>query len=258
MASPMRDTLGQATGTQRWVLAATVLASSMAFIDGSAVNVAFPALQADLSASGIDLLWIVNAYALFLTSLLLLGGALGDRYGRRRILIVGLIVFAGASCACGLAPDATALIGARAIQGIGAALLIPCSLALVTAFAEAGARGRAIGTWSGLTVVATAAGPILGGMLAHAGYWRGIFFLNLPLALAALGILAWRVPESRQTDAAPRLDVTGAVAVTVGLFGVNYGLIESPLLGWHDLRIVLALAGGAAALILFLFVEMRA
>jgi EmrB/QacA subfamily drug resistance transporter len=257
MVMPLLDSSEQAVtpATTRWVLVASVAASSMAFIDGTALQVAFPALQADLGASGIELLWIVNGYAVFLTSLLLLGGALGDRFGRRRALMLGLILFAGASCACGLAADASLLIAARAVQGVGAALLIPGSLALLTAFTDPSRRGRVIGTWSGLTVVATALGPILGGVLAQAGLWRGIFFLNLPLAGLSLSVLARRVPESRDSDAPRRLDVAGASAVTLGLLGVNYGLMEAPVLGWHDVRIVMALTGGAAALIGFVVME---
>jgi EmrB/QacA subfamily drug resistance transporter len=246
-----------APATHAWALAASVLATSMAFLDAAALHVALPALQADLGASGVDLLWIVNAYALCLSALLLLGGAMGDRYGRRRLLMLGLAIFTAASLACGLAPDTPVLIVARAVQGLGAALLIPCSLAMLTAFTEPGRRGRAIGAWSAWTVVATALGPIMGGVLAGAGLWRGIFYLNLPLAAIALAILGRRVPESRDPAAAPNLDVAGAVALTIGLFGVTYSLIQAPLLGWGDGLVVCSLAGGVAALLVFVGLETR-
>jgi EmrB/QacA subfamily drug resistance transporter len=242
---------------RRWVLAATVLAVSMPFIDATALNVALPALQADLDADAVQLLWVVNAYALFLTSLLLLGGAAGDRYGRRRLLTIGIAIFAGASAACGMSPTAEALIIARTVQGIGSALVLPGSLALLAASFPAAQRGKAVGTWSALSVVATALGPILGGFLARSGLWRGVFFINLPIAVAAVAVLALCVPESRAAHANARLDYAGAAAATFGLFGVNYALLEAPTHGWADPAILLALAGGILALMLFVLIEAR-
>lgn len=231
-----------------WVLAATILGSSMAFIDGTAVNVALPALQAQLGATVAEVQWVVEAYALFLSSLLLVGGALGDRFGRRRIFLLGVAGFALASAGCGLASSPAQLIAARAIQGIAAALLVPGSLALLSASFEEKRRGRAIGTWSGFSAITAAAGPLLGGWLIDHASWRWVFFLNLPLALAVLAIGFRFVPESRDAQAAERLDFAGALLVTLGLGGLTFGLIESS-------RPALIL--GAAALAGFLWVESR-
>ena len=189
-----------------WVMVVVVLASSMVFIDGTAFNVALPALQASLAASGPELLAVVNAYALFLTSLLLLGGALGDRYGRKRVFAVGIAIFSAASFFCGLAPDTQILIFARAVQGIGAAFMVPGSLSLITVTFAKEHRAQAIGIWSACTVIVTAVGPLLGGVLADAGLWRGVFFLNLPLAGVALILLVGVIPESLDVNAPKRLD----------------------------------------------------
>lgn len=239
-------------------MAAAVLASAMAFVDATALNVALPALQAALGAGGAALLWIVNAYALVVAALLLVGGALGDRHGRRRVLAAGIALFMGASVACGLAPATGFLIAARAVQGLGAALMIPGSLALLAATFGEARRGRAIGTWSAWTVVATALGPVVGGLLAHAGLWRWIFFLNLPLAAAALGLLR-RVPESRAAAGAPpRLDVAGAALAVASLTGVTAACLGAPGRGLGDPWIAGLLAAGLASLGLFLVVEARA
>jgi EmrB/QacA subfamily drug resistance transporter len=242
--------------TESRVLAAAVLASAMAFVDATALNVALPALQTALGASGAALLWIVNAYALVVAALLLVGGALGDRQGRRRVLAIGIALFTAASLACGLAPGTGFLIAARAVQGAGAALMIPGSLALLAATFGAERRGRAIGAWSAWTVVATALGPVLGGLLAHAGWWRGIFFLNLPLAVTALALLR-RVPESREAGAPAGLDVPGAVLAVAGLAGVTTACLRAPEHGLGDPWVLAALAAGAAALALFAVVEAR-
>ena len=166
----------------RWVLAATILASSMAFIDGTVVNVALPFLQTDLNATAIGIQWVVEAYALFLSALLLVGGSLGDRYGRRRIFNIGVVIFAVASAFCGFAANIEQLIAARALQGIGGALLVPGSLALISASFDEDKRGKAIGTWSGFSAITTAIGPVLGGWLVENLSWRAAFFVNLPLA----------------------------------------------------------------------------
>jgi EmrB/QacA subfamily drug resistance transporter len=239
----------------RWALVAAILASSMAFIDGSALNVALPAIQLDLRASGADLLWIINAYNLMLAALILVGGALGDRLGRKRVFMAGIVLFALASLLCGISPSTGVLIAARALQGVGGALMVPGSLALLTAFFDAGARGRAIGTWSTFTTITTILGPGLGGLLAGAGLWRLVFFINLPLAAAALAILARLVPESRDEGASGRLDIAGALLITLGLAGLTYGLIEAPGRGWGDGGVTLSLAGGGLALAAFIAVE---
>jgi EmrB/QacA subfamily drug resistance transporter len=247
---------GSAAGGS-WVIAAAVLGSSMAFIDGTAVNVALPALQADLKASVTGVQWVVESYALVLAGLLLVGGSLGDRFGRRRVFTIGVALFALASAGCGLAPGITALIAARAGQGLGAALLVPGSLALLSASFDAGRRGRAIGTWSGWTAITAAVGPVLGGWLVDRASWRWIFFLNLPLAAAVVALAAWKVPESRDPEAAERLDLPGALLATCGLGGLTYGLLESARRGFADPRILATLALGLAALAAFVVVEAR-
>lgn len=244
--------------TGRWVLAATILASSMAFIDGTAVNVALPALQAGLGATVTEVQWVVEAYALLLSSLLLVGGALGDRFGRRRVFLIGVGGFALASAACGLAASPLQLIAARAAQGAAAALLVPGSLALLSASFDKSRRQKAIGTWSGFSAITTAAGPLLGGWLVDHASWRWVFFLNLPLALAVLVIGLRFVPESRDKEAPQQLDLAGALLVVLGLGGVTYGLIESSRLGWGDPRVLGALILGVIALAAFLYVESRA
>jgi EmrB/QacA subfamily drug resistance transporter len=242
----------------RWVLAATILASSMAFIDGTVVNVALPFLQTNLNATAIGIQWVVEAYSLFLSALLLVGGSLGDRYGRRRIFNIGVLVFAGASALCGLAANIEQLIAARAVQGIGGAMLVPGSLALISSSFAKDERGKAIGTWSGFSAITTAIGPVLGGWLVEHWSWRAAFFLNLPLALAVLVISVWKVPESREKQEDGRLDWLGAALATLGLGGVIYGLIESPRLGFSNPMVLLSLAGGLISLALFVFNEARA
>jgi EmrB/QacA subfamily drug resistance transporter len=233
-----------------WVLAATILGSSLAFIDGTVVNVALPALQSAFQATVSQVQWVIECYALFLAALLLVGGSLGDRYGRRRIFAFGVVVFAVASAACGLAANITVLIAARGLQGIGASLLVPGSLALISASFPAEERGRAIGTWSGFTAMTAAVGPVLGGWLIQHASWRWVFFINLPIAGAVLVFTA-RVPESRNQEQ-PRqpLDWAGALLATVGLGGVVFALIE-------PLHALIAGTIGIAVLITFFFVEKR-
>ncbi len=238
-----------------WILAATILGSSLAFIDGTVVNVALTALQADLNATAVDVQWVVEAYALLLAALLLVGGALGDIYGRKRIYATGVIIFAAASMWCGFAPDVRQLIFARAVQGIGAAFLVPGSLAIISASFSARDRGRAIGTWSGFTAITTAVGPVIGGWLIEQASWRWVFFINLPLAFVVLVLTFWRVPESRNPQAAAGLDWLGAVSATVGLGGVIYALIESSNRSWNDPIVIVALLLGLFALAWFLAVE---
>jgi EmrB/QacA subfamily drug resistance transporter len=242
----------------RWVLAATILASGMAFIDGTVVNVALPFLQTNLHATAIGIQWVVEAYSLFLSALLLVGGSLGDHYGRRKIFNIGVVVFAIASAACGFAQNIDQLIAARALQGIGGALLVPGSLALISSSFNEKERGRAIGTWSGFSAITTAIGPVLGGWLVEHVSWRAVFFLNLPLALAVLVISVWHVPESREEDQPGALDWIGAALATVGLAGVVFGLIESPRLGFSHWLVRLALIGGVVCVGVFVWHEARA
>lgn len=237
------------------MLAATILGSSMAFIDGTVVNVALPALQNALHASIADVQWVVESYALFLAALLLVGGSLGDSFGRRKVYVIGVGVFAVASGLCGLAPNIDALIWARSIQGLGAALLIPGSLALITASFPESTRGQAIGTWSGFSAITTAIGPVIGGWLIENSTWRWVFFLNLPIALTVI-LLCTKVPESRNVKASHRLDWLGALLATLGLAGITYALIEWPARAHHDVRIIAASAGvGIFALVAFVAVE---
>jgi EmrB/QacA subfamily drug resistance transporter len=237
-------------------LAATILGSSLSFIDGTVVNVALPALQTDLNATAVDLQWIVEAYALLLASLLLVGGSLGDIYGRRRIFVIGVLIFTAASVWCGFAPTIRQLVFGRAIQGFGAALLVPGSLAIIGASFSEQDRGRAIGTWSGFTSLTAALGPVLGGWLIEQATWRWIFFINLPIALIVVILSLWHVPESRNPTA-NRLDWSGAVLATIALGGIVFGLIESSSVGWSEPGVIAALSVGLTALVLFLFVEAR-
>ena len=244
--------------TKRWVLVATILGSSMAFIDGTVVNVALPVLQTDLKATTSEVQWVVEAYALFLAALVLVGGSLGDHFGRRRVFAIGVGLFAIASAACGLAPNITFLILARAVQGVGGALLVPGSLAIISATYPNKERGRAIGTWSGFTTITTVLGPVLGGWLIENISWRAIFFINLPMAAIVLTVIFWRVPESRDEEAAAKkLDWPGAVLATFGLGAVVYGLIQAGSSGLGSPDVLAFLVVGVLALAGFIVVEAR-
>src|SRR6201997_3907027 len=216
-----------------WILAATILGSSMAFIDSTVVNVALPALQASLHATVVGVQWVVESYGLFLGALILVGGSLGDLFGRRWMFLLGVGIFGAASVACGLASNIQQLVIARSVQGIGAAFLVPGSLSIISACFDEKSRGQAIGTWSGFTAITMAFGPVLGGWLIEHASWRWAFFLNLPLAVAVIALSLWYVPESRSA-ASGRIDWLGALAVTVGLGGVVNGLIASAGRGWAD------------------------
>jgi len=240
-----------------WILAATILGSSLAFIDGSVVNLALPAFQSELNATVIDAQWVVEAYALLLAALILVGGSLGDIYGRRRIYAAGVALFAAASIWCGLAPNISQLIFARALQGIGAALLVPGSLAIISASFPHNQRGRAIGTWSGFTSITAAVGPVLGGFLIEHGSWRWVFFINVPLAVIVLALTFWHVPESRSPHVPRSVDWVGAGLITAGLGGIVYALIESSKRSWNDAVVVGALLSGAFALAAFVVFEAR-
>ena len=229
----------------------------MAFIDGTIVNVAAPKFQSAFHATVVDVQWVIESYGLFLSSLILAGGALGDRLGRRFVFLIGVGIFAVASAACGLAPNIHFLIIARAFQGIGAALLVPGSLAIISAYFDAASRGRAIGTWSGFTAITTALGPVLGGWLIEHASWRWAFSLNLPLAALVLAISLRRVPESHDPTAA-RLDWLGALLATTGLGALVTGLLESSKLGWQNPIVIASLVAALVLLILFLRVEAHA
>lgn len=238
-----------------WVLAATILGSSLAFIDGTVVNIALPALQSAMHATISDVQWVVELYALLLASLLLVGGSLGDIYGRRKIFVLGVVLFAFGSASCGFAPSIIPLIVARGVQGIGAALLVPGSLAIISASFPADERGRAIGTWSGFTAITAAVGPVMGGWLVDHASWRWVFFINLPIAVVVVFLTLWRVPESRNDEARNKLDWGGALLATVGLGGVTFALIEAKQGGFV---VIVAAVIGLAALAGFMYVEARA
>ena len=241
-----------------WILVATILASSMAFIDSTVVNVALPALQRSFGATVTDLQWVVEAYLLLLGSLILVGGSLGDRFGRRRMFLFGVCVFAAASAWCGGASSIQQLIAARAVQGFGAAFLVPGSLSIIGASFEDNERGRAIGTWSGFTAITAVIGPVLGGWLIEHASWRWAFLLNLPLAIAVIVVSIWHVPESRAESARGPVDWGGALLATFGLGGVVFGLVESSQLTWSNVRVIAAVILGAICLALFWFAEKAA
>ena len=244
---------GRAAG--RWVLAAAILGSSITFIDGTVVNVALPVLQRELGASATEAQWIVESYSLMLAALMLVGGSLGDRLGRRRVFAAGVLLFALASVWCGLAPDITQLILARGAQGVAAALLVPGSLALISASFSKERRGQAFGAWSGFTAIAAGFGPVLGGWLVESFSWRWIFFMTVPLALAVLPIAWWRVPESRDLQMKGPVDWQGAALATLGLGGIVFALIEASGRGWTAPPVMVSFTLGAAALAGLVFTE---
>jgi EmrB/QacA subfamily drug resistance transporter len=237
------------------VLAATILGSSMAFIDSTVVNVALPALQATLHATITDVQWVVESYGLLLSALILVGGALGDSLGRRKMFLLGVIVFAAASAGCGLSATVRSLVIWRAVQGVSAAFLVPGSLAIISASFDEKSRGRAIGTWSGFTAITMALGPVLGGWLVEHASWHWIFFINLPLAALVVLITFWRVPESRSSNA-HHVDWLGAAAATFGLSALVYGFLEAAVAGWPP-RVLGTLASGLLLVALFVLLEKR-
>jgi EmrB/QacA subfamily drug resistance transporter len=250
--------LRYASGPGRWVLLATVLGSALASIDATVVGIALPAIGRDFSTGLAALQWVVTAYTLTLAGLLLFAGALGDKYGRKRIFLTGVVWFAVASLLCGVAPDAPFLIVARAVQGIGAALLTPGSLAIIEASFAPADRGKAIGAWSGFGGVGSAIGPFLGGWLIQAVSWRLIFVINLPIAALVVAVGLRHVPESRDPSATGKVDVTGGALITAGLIGLTYGLIEGPSAGWTSPAPLVALIGGVLLIAAFIAWERRA
>jgi EmrB/QacA subfamily drug resistance transporter len=244
------------TDAKPWILAAAIFGSSMAFIDSTVVNVALPALQESFHATVVGVQWVVEAYGLFLGALILVGGSLGDMFGRRLIFLVGVAMFAVASVVCGAASSIDLLITARSIQGVGAAFLVPGSLAIISNSFDEKSRGAAIGTWSGFTAITTAVGPVLGGWLVEHASWRWVFFINLPIAAAVIAISIWRVPETQSGSAGP-VDWPGALLATVGLGGMVFGFVESVDLGWRNPEVFGILIAGFAALVGFVLVEAR-
>lgn len=252
------DTAGCPPVSRPFVLAAAIVASSMAFIDGTVVNIALPAIQRSLGAGIAELQWVVNGYLLPLGALMLVGGGLGDRIGRRRIFLTGIVVFTLASVACALAPSAGILIAARALQGVGAALLVPQSLALISANFPKDVRGRAIGTWAAASAITTSLGPPIGGFLIDSLSWRVAFWINLPLAAAAIWLTLRHVPESRDEQARGPVDWLGAVLATLGFGAVTYGLIGLEAADAGRAAAFAAIAAGIVLLVLFVLAERRA
>lgn len=236
-------------------MSATILASAMAFIDGTALNVVLPSLQQSLHATGTDLFWILNAYLLMLAAFVLLGGSLGDKLGRKKIFMTGIFIFMLGSIACGFSVGVNMLIACRAVQGVGGALMIPGSLSIISASFGDKERGKAIGTWSAITTMVTIGGPILGGALADAGLWRYIFFINIPIGIISLFILAFKVAESRDEEADHTLDYPGAIAIVSGLALITFGFLRIPAVGFTNWQVVVSLAAGVLLLAAFIFIE---
>lgn len=255
MATTEAPALSLSTAAGRWVVAITVLGSAIAFLDATVVNIALPAIGRQFHTGVADLQWVVSGYTLTLTAFLLLGGSLGDRFGRRRMYIIGTVWFAVASAACGFAPNAVFLIIMRVLQGVGSALLTPGSLAIIEASFAPGDRARAIGAWSGLGGVATAGGPLLGGYLISAASWRWIFFINVPIAAAVVALAARHVPESRDPTVTGKIDNVGALTGVVFLTGITFAFIQGPTFGWSSPAVIAMAVIGVAALGAFLIRE---
>ena len=250
--------LSFSSASGRWVVVVTVLGSGMAALDATVVNIALPTIGREFHTGVAALQWLINGYTLSLAAFLLIGGSLGDRFGRRRVYSIGIVWFALASAACGFAPGAVFLIVTRVLQGVGAALLTPGSLAILEASFVPADRARAIGAWSGLGGVATAAGPLVGGYLISAASWRWIFFINLPIAAAVVALGARHVPESRDPGVTGKIDDVGALAGVVFLTGVTFAFIEAPALGWSSPAVLAMTVAGVVGLAAFLVRERRA
>jgi len=241
----------------KWIMASTILASSMAFIDATALNVVLPALQKGLNATGADLFWILNAYLLMLASLILIGGAMGDKLGRKKVFMYGILIFIFGSAACGVSTSVLILVICRVLQGIGGALMIPGSLSLISSSINPQERGKAIGTWSAFTTVVTMGGPVLGGALADAGLWRYIFFINVPIGIIALLMLAFKVNEIRDEDSKAGLDFPGAITIALALALITFGFLRVPAVGLGNAQAYGSLTGGLLFLILFIIIEIK-
>lgn len=242
--------------TGRWTMFSTILATSMAFIDGSALNVILPSLQQDLSASGVDLFWVLNSYLLMLAALIIVGGSLGDKLGRVKVFKFGIIVFTIASALCGFSQDINQLIAFRTIQGIGGAFMIPGSLSIISAVFSQEEKGKAIGTWSATTTIVTICGPVLGGALADAGLWRLIFFINLPLGILSILALQFKVPESKQPHVS-KIDWKGATSLVLSLAALTFGFLEMPEMGYQHPVVILSLVLGTFFLFFFVIIEKK-
>jgi len=247
--------LGSSAG--KWIMVSSIMASAMAFIDCTALNVVLPSLQQSLNATGTDLFWILNAYLLMLAALIMIGGALGDKLGRKKIFMVGIFIFIVGSATCGFAPDVKVLIACRMLQGIGGALMIPGSLSLISSSIDEKERGKAIGTWSAFTTVVTLGGPILGGTFGDAGLWRYIFFINVPIGIVALLILWLKVKESRDEDADHAIDFPGAVSIALGLAALTFGFLRAPVMGFVHWQVYVSLTAGTLLLAAFLLIESK-
>lgn len=243
--------------TGRWILFSTILATSMVFIDGSALNVVLPSLQKDLKATGADVFWVLNAYLLVLAAMMLPGGSLGDRFGRKKIFGIGIVLFSVGSLLCGISPSVNFLIVSRSIQGLGGALMVPGSLSLITSLIREQERGKAIGTWSAVTTIVSIGGPILGGVLGDHGLWRYIFFINIPIGVVSLIALWLKVPETSNEEDQGKVDFPGAFLLVAGLAAITYSFLKFPVSGFGDWKVNSILIFGILNLILFLFVEKR-
>jgi EmrB/QacA subfamily drug resistance transporter len=250
------DAVPCSESARRWTLVAAVVGSGMAFVDGTIVNVALPAIQRAMNATTADAQWVMESYALLVSALLLVGGVLGDHYGRRRVFVIGAVVFTLASLGCAASASVAWLIGMRALQGFGAALLIPGSLALLSSAYPKERRGAAIGTWSAFSGITAAIGPVLGGFLVEHASWHWAFLVNLPLGILLVVVCFWRVPESKGMNSG-HIDIAGAVLATIGLAGVVYAFIEAPLQGWFSAGVMTSVIVGIAGLMTFVIVEMR-
>src|SRR5712691_3380590 len=240
-----------------WTLIAVAFGLFMIMLDNTIVNVALPSIQRDLKIRLSELEWVVNGYALTFAVLMLTGGKLADLLGRRLIFIVGLAIFTGDSLACGLAPNAGFLIGARVVQGVGSALMNPATLSIITATFPPRQRGMAIGIWVGVSGMALAIGPLVGGLLTQYVHWSWIFFINVPIGVLGIAVAGWSIDESRDTSHEQRLDLPGLVASGVGLFSLSYALIEANTYGWASARILALFAGAVVALVVFVLLEQR-
>jgi EmrB/QacA subfamily drug resistance transporter len=241
----------------RWVLLSTIMATSMVFIDGSALNVVLPSMQKDLHATGADIFWVLNAYLLVLAALMLPGGSLGDKFGRKKIFALGITIFTIGSFLCGISPNIQFLIGSRLLQGLGGAFMVPGSLSLITSLINGRERGKAIGTWSSITTIVSIGGPVIGGILGDNGLWRYIFFINIPIGIISLLILWSKVPETSNEEDKGRVDIPGALLLVAGLAAITYSFLKFPSVGLKDWKVNSILIFGLLDLFLFLVVEKR-